>query len=81
MGKATADEREAYMRLFATGGRVLAQDGHVFLPALDIDAFADGVVAHRDGVQFHENPHGTDAQTVRRLSWHLGWNERALRQP
>lgn len=47
---------------------------------LDIDAFADGVVGHRSGVQFHENPHGTDALTLRRLSWTMGWNERALRQ-
>lgn len=47
---------------------------------LDIDAFADGVVAHRSGVQFHENPHGTNALTLRRLSWTVGWNERGLRQ-
>jgi hypothetical protein len=47
---------------------------------MDIDAFADGVLAHRNGLQFHENPDG-NASTVRRLSWSLGWNERALRQP
>lgn len=46
---------------------------------LDIDAFADGVVAHRAGVEFHRNPHGTDAPTLARLSWSIGWNERALR--
>lgn len=47
---------------------------------LDLDAFADGVIAHRNGVAFHENPHGTDAGTIQRLSWTLGWNERALTQ-
>lgn len=45
---------------------------------LDLDAFADGVVAHRAGLGFHENPHGADALTVARLSWSMGWNERAL---
>lgn len=45
---------------------------------LDIDAFADGVAAHRSGLGFHENPHGTDALTLPRLSWAMGWNERAL---
>lgn len=45
---------------------------------LDIDAFADGVLAHRAGAAFHENPHGTNALTVARLSWSMGWNERAL---
>ncbi len=44
---------------------------------LDIDAFADGVLAHRNGAHFHENPH-SDAPTLRRLSWSMGWNERAL---
>lgn len=47
---------------------------------LSIDAFADGVVAHREGKGFHENPHGI-APTLSRLSWSLGWNERALRVP
>jgi hypothetical protein len=45
---------------------------------MDIDAFADGVLAHRNGAGFHENPDGM-APTVRRLSWSFGWNERALR--
>jgi hypothetical protein len=46
---------------------------------LDLDAFADGVIAHREGKGFHENPDGM-APTVRRLSWSMGWNERALAQ-
>ena len=46
---------------------------------LDIDAFADGVAAHRDGLAFCDNPHGADALTLPRLSWTMGWNERALR--
>jgi hypothetical protein len=46
---------------------------------LDIDAFADGVLAHRNGLAFHENPHGgAQVKTVARLSWAYGWNERAL---
>lgn len=45
---------------------------------LDLDAFADGIAAHRNGAGFHENPHGPNRLTVRRLSWSLGWNERAL---
>jgi hypothetical protein len=47
---------------------------------LDLDAFADGILAHRDGHGFHENPEGAVAK-VRRLSWSLGWNERALQHP
>ncbi len=47
---------------------------------LDLDAFADGIAAHRDGRPFHDNPHG-HGPSLRRLSWHLGWNERALRIP
>jgi len=43
----------------------------------DLDAFADGIIAHRNGKGFHENPDGM-AATVRRLSWSMGWNERAL---
>jgi hypothetical protein len=46
---------------------------------MDIDAFADGVLAHRNGAKFHENPYGM-ALTVRRLSWGMGWNERALQK-
>lgn len=46
---------------------------------LDLDAFADGVIAHRDDKPFHANPDGT-AKTVRRLSWSIGWNERALQR-
>jgi len=46
----------------------------------DIDAFADGIIAHRAGAGFHENPHGANALTVARLSWSMGWNERALCQ-
>ncbi len=60
--------------------RALSKDC-VSIRDFDIDAFADGVVAHRNGVQFHENPHGADALTLRRLSWTIGWNERALQQP
>ena len=48
---------------------------------VDVDAFADGVIAHREGKAFHENPHGWHAMTVKRLSWSMGWNERGLRQP
>ena len=44
---------------------------------LDIDAFADGVVSHRTGLGFHENPH-RDRNTIQRWSWSMGWNERAL---
>lgn len=49
---------------------------------LDIDAFADGVLAHRSGAGFHENPHGRPGIdfNMPRLSWSLGWNERALRE-
>jgi hypothetical protein len=43
---------------------------------LDIDAFADGILAHRAGVELHENPHSGDNV---RLSWSIGWNERAGR--
>jgi hypothetical protein len=46
---------------------------------LDLDALADGILAHRAGLQFHENPHG-QAPTATRLSWSIGWNERALQQ-
>ena len=45
---------------------------------LDLDALADGILAHRDGVAWHKNPHGPDALTRRRLSWAIGWNERAI---
>jgi hypothetical protein len=44
---------------------------------IDLDAFVDGVMAHRIGLPFHACPH--PAQSVAGLSWRLGWNERALR--
>lgn len=66
---ATEEERAAYVRLITGGGPSIRD--------LDIDAFADGVIAHRSGAGFHENPDGND-QTVRRFSWSMGWNERAL---
>jgi len=47
---------------------------------LDIDAFADGIIAHRANVGFRENPHGTDTLSVKRSSWSLGWSKRALSQ-
>jgi hypothetical protein len=48
---------------------------------INLDAFADGVIAHRFGHGFHENPHGgADTPTVERLSWTMGWNERALQE-
>jgi hypothetical protein len=50
------------------------------LRLVDLDALADGIVAHRRGQGFHENPDG-DALTAKRLSWSIGWNERALREP
>ena len=50
------------------------------LRSLDLDAFADGIIAHRDGKQFHENPHGgADVPSLNRYSWAYGWNERALK--
>jgi hypothetical protein len=64
-----ADELAGYARLMTEGAG---------LRDLDLDAFADGVLAHRTGIQWHENPHGPDAMTRRRLSWAMGWNERAL---
>ena len=65
-----ADEDDGYVRAI--------RKDNLSLRDLDIDAFAEGVLAHRGGSQFHENPHGTDALTLRRLSWSMGWNERAL---
>jgi hypothetical protein len=48
---------------------------------LDLDAFADGVIAHRGRQGFHENPHGpAGTPTIERLSWAMGWNERALQK-
>jgi hypothetical protein len=44
----------------------------------DLDAFADGIIAHREKKGFHENPYGANKLSVKRLSWHMGWNERAL---
>jgi len=66
-----AEAEAAYLRmLHATS---------LSLRHLDLDAYADGIVAHRNGAEYHQNPHG-GVLTVARLSWHLGWNERALRQ-
>lgn len=48
---------------------------------LDVDAFADGIIAHRQGIQFHENPRRETYRSLWRLSWDYGWNQRALRQP
>ena len=64
------DEKAAYSVLLANKQATVRD--------LDLDAFADGILAHRAGLGFHENPYGSDALTVRRLSWHVGWNERAL---
>lgn len=64
-----ADERAGFERLLREGCTI--RD-------LDLDAFADGIIAHRDGLGFHENPHTPDAMTRKRLSWSMGWNERAL---
>lgn len=58
--------------------RLLKKPDHT-IRDLDIDAFADGVLAHRNGAEFHENPDG-HVPTVRRFSWSMGWNERALAQ-
>lgn len=66
-----ADEAEAaYLRVLRAESLSIRD--------LDLDAFADGVAAHRAGNGFHENPHGTAALTPARLSWSMGWNERAL---
>lgn len=41
----------------------------------DIDIYADGIIAHRDGTKVYENPYrGID--TYQYLSWHKGWNDR-----
>ena len=56
----------------------LLMNKNASLRDLDLDALADGILAHRDGLGFHENPHRPDAMTRRRLSWAIGWNERAL---
>lgn len=66
-------EEEAYLRALNARGASIR--------SLDIDVFADGVMAHRMGREFHENPHGgIDARTIKRLSWSMGWNERALQK-
>jgi hypothetical protein len=67
-----ADEEDQFAQLL--------KKEHTTLQDYNIDAFADGVVAHRSGLGFHENPHGTNSPTIQRLSWHMGWNERALQQ-
>lgn len=66
-------EEHAYMRLVA-GAEI-----NLLTLDFDLDAFAEGILAHRDGAKFHDNPDGT-AATPRRLCWSIGWNERALRQ-
>lgn len=65
------EEDESYRKLLENYGATSLRD-------LDLDAFADGVVAHRAGLAFHMNPYGVE-RTGRRLSWSYGWNERALR--
>jgi hypothetical protein len=67
-----AEETAEFERVLLSRGESIAD--------LSIDAFADGVIAHREGKEFHENPGGI-APTLSRLSWSLGWNERALRVP
>jgi hypothetical protein len=68
---ATAEDEDAFKRLLNKPQSSIRD--------LDIDAFADGVLAHRNGAGFHENPDG-QVPTVRRFSWSMGWNERALAQ-
>lgn len=58
--------------------RLLRQGDKLTLRDFNMDAFADGVIAHRNGKGFHENPFGANTLSVRRLSWSYGWNERAL---
>lgn len=48
---------------------------------LDLVAFARGIMAYKSGAMFHENPYGTNTPSVARLSWSMGWNERALQCP
>jgi hypothetical protein len=66
---ATDDERAAFARLLDRKDLTIRD--------LDIDALADGVMAHRAGKGFHENPLGND-RSILRYSWSFGWNERAL---
>ena len=73
--QATPAEEAEFVRVLHSPGPSLS------VRDLDLDAFAQGILAHRAGLAFHENPHGFDTPTVQRLSWHLGWNERGLRQP
>ncbi|HTI78915.1 MAG TPA: hypothetical protein VL614_00540 [Acetobacteraceae bacterium] len=61
-----------------TAFEALLANKHATLRDLDIDAFADGVLAHRAGLGFHENPHRAHWLSVKRLSWAMGWNERAI---
>ena len=74
--------------------RVLSADGLAYLTDLDrifaaktltirdfdLDAFAEGVLAHRNNKGFHENPFRAEGHDLelKRLSWSMGWNERAL---
>lgn len=77
MPEVTSTEIAAYYRL------VREFPDHQFragLAYLDIDALADGIMAQKSGKEFHENPYGAQTPTVQRLSWHMGWNERALRK-
>jgi hypothetical protein len=64
-----SDDEAAYVKALRTNS----------LRDFDIDAFADGILAHRNGRGFHENPHGgAEVPSLARLSWAYGWNERAL---
>ena len=65
-------DHAAYLRVVMDDERLTA------IRDLDIDAFADGVVAHRGDLAFHQNPHKEFA-SLKRLSWSIGWNERALK--
>ena len=68
-----ADGHAAYLRLLD------GLDAKQFR-ILDLDAFAAGIAAHQAGIEFHANPHGDgEIMTAPRLSWWIGWNERALK--
>jgi hypothetical protein len=67
---ATPEERAAL--------RVLLDNPDRTIRDLDLDALADGIVAHRNGLAFHESPYSS-ASSVAGFSWRIGWNERALK--
>jgi hypothetical protein len=53
---------------------------------LDLDKFADGIVAHRSGKALHDNPYGWDDldtlthdDHVGSASWAAGWRQRKRR--